>query len=282
LAAGRIGDFLITNMFSIIRSLYNALDFPLRQFFHWSRKGYQVKNESKAQAFGFLAGATRRQQENEADRLLSAYHLSQFIQTSTVKSYRINLYYIGLIEKAFNLADIVLPHEIKAADIGVSDWFYVHALYAALNYYNSTQKRYVELVGYEIDAYRVCQDFYSRYDHAMVYIQDLSGVQYIPRRFSKQSESYNLVTLFFPFIFINDHLEWGLPGGSFVPQTLLEDAWESVAPGGLLLVVNQGEKEHLVQREMFQKLNIPTQIMFVYESKFYQYSHSHHVLVGRK
>ena len=114
----------------------------------------------------------------------------------------------------------------------------------------------MHLTGHEIDAFRIYQDLYSRYDHALAHMRGLHGLEYLSDGFEKQPGCFDMITMFFPFVFPGDHLEWGLPDPLFCPLELLHNAWDSLKPGGLLLVVNQGEAEHEAEGEMFNQLDI--------------------------
>jgi len=85
-----------------------------------------------------------------------------------------------------------MPQTIHAADIGPSDWFYVHALYAALKWWNSPTGRTVRLTGYEADAYGVYSALFSRYDLAHGYLTGLEEVHYIPRKFTRQPGKFDM------------------------------------------------------------------------------------------
>ncbi len=86
--------------------------------------------------------------------------------------------------------------------------------------------------GFEADAYRVYSDFYSRFDYASTYIGEMKDVHFIPTAFDVQSERYDLIMQFFPFIFVKDHLEWGLPKAMFNPEKLLKSIIVSLKTGG--------------------------------------------------
>ncbi|MGG2382840.1 hypothetical protein, partial [Salmonella enterica] len=51
-------------------------------------------------------------------------------------------------------------------------------------------------------------------------------------------------------VFEDPHLAWGLPLGYFSPQALLNHLLARLTPGGLLLIVNQGEAEWTRQGDL--------------------------------
>jgi SAM-dependent methyltransferase len=224
----------------------------------------------------------RRLTEQKANQFLEIYHLQSLYEDSTADDYRENLFYLEMLERA--LATVIgLPGRVAAADIGSSHWFYVHVLYSLLKWGQNPPPggRQVSLSGYEADAYRVYANFHSRYDYAVAQMRNLEGVNYIPLRFTPQPAAFDLVTMLFPFVFLSDHLAWGLPRHQFAPEILLTDAWSSLNPGGVLVIVNQGEKEHQVQLEMLAALSLNPVATFRHDSLFYQYDLPRYVLVTR-
>ncbi|MBN1536487.1 MAG: hypothetical protein JW908_07130 [Anaerolineales bacterium] len=258
--------------FSLFFHLWrNLLDYPLRQFFRWQRKGLHIKNEAKDALFTCLPEPDHTQAQATAGRLLKEYHLEALYSSSTMDNYCENLYYLEMLESALTILKPSLPDRIAAADIGSTHWFYVQALYAALKWWQYPAGREVALSGYERDAYRVYANFHSRYDHALAHINNLPGVEYKPYAFMIQSSAFDIITHFFPFIFLPDHLEWGLLPWQFNPSELLNTAWLSLKPGGLLIIANQGKEEHQTQLELLNRAGITVNASFPFSSPFYHY-----------
>lgn len=269
-------------MLKFFFALRNSIDYPLRQFFRWKRAGLIPKNEEKSNIFFDLPQGLRPEADQIASSLFRTYHLDYLYQNSSIQNYRQNLYYLELLEKALDQFSTHLPPHIVAADIGVSDWFYAQALFGALSYWQYPKGRTIFLEGYEADAFRVYDDLFSRMDYASVNISSLEGVQFIPKTFAGQPAKFDFITLFFPFTFIFDHLLWGLPSSVFNPQGLLDQAWRSLKSGGLLLIVNQGEKEHKAQIELFTELGIPRLCGYQHNSILYSYSKARFVTIARR
>ncbi len=259
----------------------NALDYPLRQLFRWRRPGLRVRNEPKHALFARLPAEPRVAAQATADRLLAHYPLRYLHDHSRALDYRENLYYLELLERALTSVQAALPAELAAADIGPSHWFYVHALHALWTAWGGAQ-RTVTLTAYENDAFRVYADLYSRWDHAQANMAGLPAerVRYEPRAFAPQPGALDAVTMLFPFVFERDHLEWGLPGRLFQPAALLADAWASLKPGGVLIIINQGEAEHHAQRQMLEGLAIPVAAAFRHDSLLFRYDLPRYGLVA--
>ena len=263
-----------------IDTVRNAVEHPLRQQIRWQRGAPHLPNESKQDLFAHLPANEQKQANITAKRLHSDFHLQHLRENSSADNYRLNLFYLEMLERALSEAGPKIPQAIHAADIGPSDWFYVQALYAALKWWNSPTGRIVQLTGYEADAYRVYANLFSRYDLAHSYMTGLEEVRYIPRKFTRQPAKFDLITMFFPFVFLKDHLTWGLPLRRFNPVELLRDTIASLKPGGVLVIVNQGEAEHLAQRDMLLAENIQPAAAFQHPSQLYQYDLIRYVLVA--
>lgn len=261
---------LLEDLLNQLRGLRNAVDFRIRQTVRWSRPGFHLTNENKQQLFRSIPSASRLDLQRQAEALRLKYQLDRLYHLSTIDNYRENLYYLRLVETAFERLDIALPDTLNVVDIGPSSWFYIRGIYQLLRLWKTSAPRQVNITGFETDAYRVYSNFHSRYDHAQAYSDGLSGVSYQVSAFTPKSETWDLIFLFFPFIYLQDHLAWGLPRSTHQPEKLLMDAWGSLKPGGAILIANQGESEALQQKAMLSKAGINSQ-MFLFDSQLYQY-----------
>lgn len=263
--------------------LRNTVDYPLRQLFRWRRKGYAIHHESKDNLFATLPAEQRLRAWQQCRKLVTDYHLEPLYLNSDVELFLKNLYYLDILEMGLGKHATEWTPFLHAVDIGASDWFYAPALAAFLRWCRrDAQPRQVQMEGFEPDAYRVYADYYSRYDHALVNIRGMEGVNYIPLAFRENADAYQVVTLFFPFVFAHDHLEWGLPMGLYHPNGVLQAAWNSLTPGGMLLIVNQGKAEHQAQRRQMEDAGIPVETAAQFESIYYHYDIPHFLLTAQK
>ncbi len=269
-----------TEVRHFLMNVRNGADYPLRQFFRWRRGNLRWVNEPKDALFSDLPSEERKIAEARAQNFLETYRLQPFHQNSRERIYRESLYYLALLEEALTRGRIKLKEEITCADIGPSDWFYVQALYALLRWYDTPKARTVTLHGFERDAFRVYADFYSRYDHALSHLAGLQGVTYFPHPFEAKPKQYDLIFLLFPFVFLEDHLRWGLPKSIFDPVALLNAVWQSLKGDGGLVIANQGRAEHEVQQRLMQIAGIPIQAAFIFNSPLYRYTIDRYVLVA--
>jgi hypothetical protein len=250
----------------------NRIDFWLRQHIHWRRKGYHVPANSNRRLFSHLAGQDLDRAQHLSNRLVEKYHLQELANETKTGNFQENLFYLHMLEEGFTRGGITLDQSIKTVDIGPSHWFYVRSLHAFLTWYQTDSARNVQLDGFEVDAFRVYSDFYSRYDHALAHIGTLPGVTYHPQGFTTQSAEYDIAFLFFPFILEDDHLNWGLPSTLFQPESVIQSAWDSLSIGGRLFIVNQGSEEYQKQLDILASLGIPVQIHFQMDPLLFNYS----------
>ena len=263
-------------------TLRNAIDYPLRRRITWRRPIRRPRNEPKQDLFRRLAPPERDSARATAARLKKDYRLDELFNASTRNNYRENLFYLEILEAALTRAAFRPPETLYVGDVGPSHWFYVRALYQLLLWWQTTTPRQVTLHGFEIDPYRVYADFHSRMDHAKAQMRGLEGVFYHPEGVETHPRDFDLVLQLFPFVFVEDHLDWGLPRGLFSPQQLLADAWKKLKPGGLLVVVNQGEAEHKEEQRMMSSQGIKPAAAFGHDSLLFSYDLRRYVLAARK
>jgi hypothetical protein len=273
---------IAANMHTVITAAQNAVEYPLRQLIKWRRGAPQFPNESKKRLFNHLAGDTRIEAENIEKGLRKRYHLETLRVHSTADHYRVNLFYLDMLDKAFSQDSLLLPETLHAADVGASDWFYLPGFHGFLRWWNTSTPRNIQLTGYEADAYRVYGNLFSRFDCAHAHMQGLENVHYVPKGFASQPARFHCITLFFPFVFLKDHLIWGLPRGKFKPAELLDRVLESLVSKGVLLIVNQGEKEHDAQKDLLAKRGIIPKAAFRHTSPLYHYDIPRYVLLASK
>ena len=270
-------------MIQFFTNLRNMIDYPLRQLFHWRRRGLSLSYQSKKDMFSEFSEEEQKRLYKKVEDYSETYDLDWIQRNSNRRIYRQNLYYLALLETVFENAGVKsLPETLSIADVGISDWFYVQVIYSFCKKWKAENERKILLEGFEVDAYRVYSDFYSRMDYALAYSSNLKNVKYFPEAFKSSEESYDLVFMFFPFIFSREHLQWGLPLKIYDPALLLSEARKSLKPGGYLLIVNQGEEEAEVQAKLLQNLGLNVIYHQKFDSDFYPYDLSRYAFLMKK
>ncbi len=263
-------------------SVGNTVKFRLRRLAK-TQRGKRLENkESKNDLFRHLEKSEQKKTLDQALFLKKQFHLDHFWEKTSRKNLLFNLFYIEMLDKALTLATPRLPEIISVADIGSSNWEYVQGLHAVIKWWRSPAGRQLQLTGFEKDPYRINTDHYSCFDHALGHIDDLKNVHYQPVRFKQQTNQYNVITIVHPFVFPQDHINWGLPSHTFNPHKQLLTAWNSIKPGGALIIINQGRTQHLAQREIMLTEEIEPLVGFPHESILYDYDMAPYVLISIK
>lgn len=160
-----------------------------------------------------------------------------------------NDYIYQILDKFFEKRNISCA---KILDIGSKNWSYARAQHRYFsNFCNS-----FSMDGVEIDAYRLYPNFYSRYEAAKFYTKGLNNTNYICANILDINKKYDYITWFLPFITQYPLKKWGLPKRFFQPEKLLLHAYNLLAQSGQMLIINQGDKEANIQKELFKKLKI--------------------------
>lgn len=158
-------------------------------------------------------------------------------------------------------------NNLQILDIGSKNWFYAKSMHEFFSSFSSN----FTLDGVEIDGYRLYSNLYSRFEVAKYYIKDLKNTNYIVDDLLNINKKYDYITWFLPFITYEPLKYWGLPKRYFCPERLFNHALGLLNSGGQMLIVNQGEKERDIQKQML--INSKTHFEFLGEIKneFYQF-----------
>ena len=158
---------------------------------------------------------------------------------------RLNLFYRWILEQ--------LPIEraerretsYRAIDLGSKDFIYAPALAASLAVWFAE----FELIGLELDPYRLINNLYRRGDCARYYVEQAcrsiqpgASVRYAQGDWLKQTatERYDLITCFLPFIYSDLHDRFGLPRSGFSPRRFCE---KCCAESDRLILFHQSKQE---------------------------------------
>ena len=132
----------------IIDNLKNSFDFFLRSHITVSRKNYFEAPEELEDIF------KSKEQENLYNALENTYG-NLLSQNTTRRIFLLNLYYLNIFDKYLSKK---AKDSLSVLDIGSKNWEYVKSEYA---FFQSFTKNF-NLRGLEIDAFRLCNNFYNR------------------------------------------------------------------------------------------------------------------------
>ncbi len=255
------------------QALKNGLSFFVRNQCRWSRGVYQEPAESKDNLF---QGAT----QDQASALISRYRLQALEQCSTRSRFLETLSYLEFIEHLTHYQPVdptslnLSQRPLRWLDAGAKNWSYVEAIYR----YLETRHPAFELVGIELDGYRLYTDLHNRADYAQSYIRSLPKAEYVVQDVLSHQASYHVISSFLPFVFKAPFLAWGLPLKYFEPFRYLQHLYQLLEPGGVLLILNQGveeakEQERLLNQLKTQDSTLLFQPLGMLPSSFLEYTH---------
>lgn len=252
-------------MLKLWLSCRNAVDFWLRNRLKFRRPGYQEPHDKRRDDWG----------EREA-HLSKVYALKDFREKVGDARYGETLTRLEELESLLAGAGELLGEPLtwpgptlSWLDVGAKNWAYVQALWSMLctqTGINQPLKGFT-LHGIELDGYRLYTDGHSRADYAQVYVDTLkqTGLSALPEIVMMDVDyrvgdvraihrTYDIVTCFLPFVLEMPLLKWGLPRRYFSPEAFLVHLIQRVSPGGVLLLVNQGEAEAQEQEKLLNKV----------------------------
>lgn len=268
----------------------NRLSLGLRNFVQWRRPGYQETPLEPSMLADRLATLPQGVLREEALRI--RYRLEPLRHQAALDRYLETLTFLEALENLFSTQayhcevvhsdGVAIPiadsaQEIATAplqqlrcfagrsrndrttwlDVGARNWSYVEALYRFLE--THTEGDFL-LHGIEIDGYRLFDDLHSRADYAEAYIKDLLNARYEVGDVMDHTASYDVISCFLPFVFLDPCLDWGLTRQHFRPEAFLCHLVSRLNPGGTLIVLNQGEDEAEVQAQLFAQLETPVTV----------------------
>lgn len=243
-----------------LRAPGNAVAFGVRSRVGWSRGEALLPHEEKGDLFAHLPGEVAERAEGIERELCARYDLDAFRSRSTRVVWRDGLVRLHAMERM--LAGVELPVSgdgvLRAVDAGCGAFHYASVLQRFFAQFGGASQneqqcagalraepRRVVLRGLEVDGHGIYRDGHSRADHARAHAK-LAGddVHFQVADFAHANlPEQDVVTAWFPFVTRYALLRWGLPLSLFAPKRFFERAAKVVRKGGLLVVVNQTERE---------------------------------------
>ncbi len=233
----------------------NKFDFFVRQKTKFSRKNYSPKPQ------------------NVADLIpKSQYDLTILKSDITRQNCVENLYILDILDKYFRVYPM---EELKVLDIGSKNWNYAKGEYIFFKY----NCHHLELTGVELDAYRLCWNLYSRKEIARYNIKYLPFTKYVDDDFMNFNGKFDYITWFLPFVGEVQHKAWGLPMEYFNPKAMLAHAKECLNDGGAMFIVNQGESEFWLQKQLCDELGLSYKEIGLIGSEYSPYKLPRYALI---
>ena len=213
----------------------NELAFSTRQLFRWSMPAWKrvVPCDSVRAELGPAAVSRLRALETQTGGF-SHWRCSR-------AEWRESLYVLDVLERWLPTS---LP-EGRALDVGSKNGCAIPGLATAC-------RRGWDFV--ELDAPRRYVWGSTRRAYGERLAKDFAGCRFIAGNVLDQAGPWAVVTWFLPFLTPVPLDAWGLPRRFLEPGRLLRHVVERVAPGGVLLVINQGEAEAELQEKLFREL----------------------------
>ena len=182
-------------------------------------------------------------------------------QNTTQRIFLENIYFLSIFDKYLSKKK---KENISILDIGSKNWSYVKSEYLFFKSFNQN----ISLDGIELDAYRLSNKFYTRFEIAKFYTSGLENTKYIAGDFLKHEQKYDYIIWILPFITQYPLVRWGLPLRYFKPKAMLNHAYDLLNKNGELLIINQGEEEYTIQQELSKKLSLSPILLGEIEDKF--------------
>lgn len=223
-----------------LKSGWNRLCFALRNAMPWSWGNYQEPTEPKKHLYDGRSGA--RELMAREFQLVEKYGLQSFRSASSRLRYVETLTCLDYLDRL--LVDVALPTPADGTpmawlDVGAKNWAYVEALYRYARQHPSGFR----LHGIELDGYRRYINGHTRAGAARSFIRDYPEATYHVGDVMAHYQRYDVITWFLPFVFPQPCVAWGLPLSCYKPQAMLDHVVSLLNPGGILVILNQGQDE---------------------------------------
>jgi hypothetical protein len=236
-----------------LRSERNRLDLALRTWLCRELRPFIEQSEPKTALAQELSTPELRQKLTD---LTGRYDLSVAETHASRQRYLEILTYLDWLDcfyqcepQAFNRL-FQAKEPFRWLDVGAKNWAYADALHAFTANHLGTNEGRIE--GVELDAYRRYPDLCTRKQAADAYIQNLVGMHYHAQDVLTWTQPVQIISHFLPFIFEDPLLAWGLPLNDFQPAAILQHLLNLLEPGGMMLIINQGEAEAREQGRLIE------------------------------
>lgn len=214
------------SLFQRLRSLRHRFWYGVSERVRWSRGTFR---ETPARELPALPVEQSRRIAALRDRYQARFESALATQTSLN-----NYEYLDILDHAWPGTARVRPQG-TLCDVGCASFWYAAALAAFF------QPR--ELVGVEVEGYRLYRDGRTRSDYAAGYVSQLPNARFIVADYLHYAEPADLITAWFPFLTPRAILAWRLPLSLLRPEQLIRRIRLNLKPEGCFVMVNHGAEE---------------------------------------
>ena len=148
---------------------------------------------------------------------------------------RNNYEYLDILDRAWAGSGLTPPHGAVVCDVGCASFWYA----ATLQAFFSPR----ELVGVEVEGYRLYRDGHTRIDYAAGYVGAIPNARFVVADYAAYQLRAGVITLWFPFVTPAAILAWRLPLSLLTPARLFARIYHNLSPAGVLVMVNHGREE---------------------------------------
>lgn len=257
-----------------LKNLHFVLLKWINPLFYFIRSNLRFKKGDVAHTFEDKSFLYDKEVSIREKKIRNEYQLSHPYGFMSVLDYKLSLYQLDLLIYCSSFFDFP-KGKISAVDVGSKNFFYAFFIHSFLR----RNGKIHFFSGVEIDAFRVYDDFHSRYDYALSYIKDLDNTSYLPIDFLNYKQKVNIIFMFLPFVYKEPLLKWGLPIDFYQPEKIMKHAYSLLEEGGVWIITNQGMDEARKQQEILHSLSIPFKDIGEFCSPFYRYPISHFITI---
>lgn len=235
-----------------LQSACNRFTYAMRNFLHWELGTLQEPAFEPETLFEGLTLPARQTAQNLLKTYAPDYSLAPRMSMMRLRENLTYLHWLACFYEQAPGAFHALAAESSTLhwlDVGAKNWSYVNALDAFIRKHFPQPYR---LDGVELDPHRRYLSGKTRGQSAKSYIGGLVNAQYHAMDIRDWRLKAQVITHFLPFLAPETHLAWGLPLQFYKPQAILTHLIKTLHPGGVLMVVNQGEWEAETQAQLFR------------------------------
>lgn len=216
------------SLFQRLRSLRHRFWYGVSERVRWSRGTYR---EAPALELPVLPVEQSRRIAVLKDRYQARFESELGAQTSLN-----NYEYLDILDHAWpSTAPGRASGTEMLCDVGCASFWYAAALAAFF--------RPRELVGVDVEGYRLYRDGRTRRDYAAGYVSRLPNARFVVADYLTYTQPADLITAWFPFLTPHAILAWRLPLSLLRPERLIRQIHHNLKPAGCFVMVNHGEEE---------------------------------------